>query len=42
MKFEIESFEKYFASAVETEKELLESESPLVAALRTYHDNFGN
>ena len=40
MKFEIESFDKYFAAAAETEKELLESASPLVDALRRYHDFF--
>ena len=37
MRFEIEAFERYFESASETERELLESDSSLVAGIRTYH-----
>ena len=40
MKFRLDPFDKYFASARETEKELLKAKSPLVAALRSYHDFF--
>ena len=40
MKFEMGSFDKYFAAAAETEKELLESASPFVEALRGYHRFF--
>ena len=40
MRFEIDPFENYFASATDTKKELLDSDSPLVAGLRTYHDFF--
>lgn len=38
MKFEIDPFDNYFASAMESEKELLDSNSDLVEALRTYHE----
>ena len=38
MKFEIEpSFDTYFTSAEETTREILNTDSPFVAALRTYH-----
>ena len=40
MKFRLDPFDKYFASARETEKELLKAKSPLVTALRSYHDFF--
>ena len=40
MKFKIDPFEKYLDSARETELEILESNSPLIAALRTYHEFF--
>ena len=40
LKFQIGSFDRYFVSASETEEELLESASPFVAALRSYHGFF--
>ena len=40
MRFEIEPFERYFEAASETETELLESDSPLVAGIRTYYGFF--
>lgn len=40
MKFQIDPFESYFESAREAELEILESNSPLLAALQTFHDFF--
>ena len=40
MDFEIGSFDEYFAAAAETERALLDSDSPLVKALRRYHGFF--
>ena len=40
MKFKIDPFDKHLESVRETELEILESSSPLIAALRTYHEFF--